>query len=188
MLPGAIEFLQPVSTVEFKWMNWLVQTVVLQMFWPLTCLLLKLLTLWISSTFNERYKQITKQLTNFGFKLLWPHGCSFNSLTLIFQQLNLTSPSYCTHIHTYTRICQCFPLLYYFSNSEGGDRKLCKYSKQDPFVASFFVPTITYPYLPLSLLSIYCPKRYQRSYKHVNMHTHSLALKSLDACVIDVEK
>lgn len=80
----------------------------------------------------------------------------------------------CTHIYTHTDMSS-LPPCYYFSNSEGCDRKLCKNNEQ---YASVFVPIIAYPYLFPSLLSIHCARRYQWSTKCVYTQP---ACKSLEA-------
>lgn len=102
-------------------------------------------------------------------------SCSFCQL------LNFTSPSnifkliMCAythaHTHAHAHAYNVSTLLYYFSNSEGCGRKLCKNSLQD---ASLFVPIILYPYLsPPSFPSIVQGGTSGLVNMFIHVHTHS---------------
>lgn len=99
--------------------------------------------------------------------LLIVHKLIFSTATsyfcLMFQVAHLYMHS-CTHTYRSIEI-EMFPP-YYFSNSVGCDRKLCKNSEQD---VSLFVSIIKYPYLFLPFFpSIDVPSA------PVNMFTHTV--------------
>lgn len=84
-----------------------------------------------------------------------------------------------SHTHRYVSVSTP---LYYFSNSEGCDRKLCKNNEQD---ASLFIPIITWSYRFQSPLSINCARRYQWACNFVDtLPQDPEGLDSLEALIM----